>query len=228
MIGKRMMRLGFSMVFILFFILLLLLFPIIIFFGIGTAFSALGIPKYLIPSLLLLSLIGSMINIPVYTAEGQQVEYYYFSRRLDSRKTRVYLNLGGCIIPIGISAYILSCRFTVGIFASAVITAIAVAVVSKMFARIVPGMGIAMPMFIPPIASAIVAGISGSIFTIEEGMFIASYAGGVIGVLVGADILNLKKVIRIGAPKISIGGAGTFDGIFLTGIFSVMLVALLY
>jgi uncharacterized membrane protein len=51
-----------------------------------------------------------------------------------------------------------------------------------------------------------------------------AYISGVIGVLLGADLLNLRKVTKLGAPMMSIGGAGTFDGIFLTGIISVLLV----
>ena len=130
-------------------------------------------------------------------------------------------------MPLGISIYVLCCKFSVEIFLSVVITAIIVAAVSKKFARVVPRLGITMPMFIPPIIAALAAVISGSILNIEEGVFIASYAGGIIGVLVGADILNLRKVMKMGAPRISIGGARTFDGIFLTGIFSVILVAFL-
>jgi uncharacterized membrane protein len=49
---------------------------------------------------------------------------------------------------------------------------------------------------------------------------------GSMGTLLGADILNLGKVQGLGAPVASIGGAGTFDGIFLTGIVSVLLVSM--
>jgi uncharacterized membrane protein len=48
-----------------------------------------------------------------------------------------------------------------------------------------------------------------------------------LGTLIGADILNLKKIRNLGAPVASIGGAGTFDGIFLTGILAVILSAFL-
>jgi uncharacterized membrane protein len=44
------------------------------------------------------------------------------------------------------------------------------------------------------------------------------------GSLIGADLLNLKKNPRSrGVPVAFIGGAGTFDGIFLTSIISVIL-----
>jgi len=45
----------------------------------------------------------------------------------------------------------------------------------------------------------------------------------VIGTLIGADVSNLKKLQGLGAPVASIGGAGTFDGVFLTGIVAVLL-----
>jgi uncharacterized membrane protein len=51
-----------------------------------------------------------------------------------------------------------------------------------------------------------------------------SFVTGVLGVIIGADLLNLGKISRTTARTISIGGAGTFDGIFLTGIISVFLV----
>jgi len=45
----------------------------------------------------------------------------------------------------------------------------------------------------------------------------------VLGTLIGADLTNLDKLSGLGAPVASIGGAGTFDGIFLTGILAVIL-----
>jgi hypothetical protein len=36
-------------------------------------------------------------------------------------------------------------------------------------------------------------------------------------------LLNLGKIQGLGAPVASIGGAGKFDGIFLTGIIAVLL-----
>jgi uncharacterized membrane protein len=44
-----------------------------------------------------------------------------------------------------------------------------------------------------------------------------------VGTLVGADLLNLGRLRGVGAPVASIGGAGTFDGIFVTGIVAVLL-----
>ncbi len=53
-----------------------------------------------------------------------------------------------------------------------------------------------------------------------------AYIAGSLGTLIGADLLNLGKIEGLGAPVASIGGAGTFDGIFLTGILAVLLAAI--
>ena len=44
-----------------------------------------------------------------------------------------------------------------------------------------------------------------------------------MGALIGADLVNLPRVTEIGAPVVAIGGAGTFDGVFLTGIIAGLL-----
>ena len=55
-------------------------------------------------------------------------------------------------------------------------------------------------------------------------IFLIAYAAGTLGTLMGADVLNLGKIRDLGAPVASIGGAGTFDGVFLSGLIAVLLV----
>ena len=74
-------------------------------------------------------------------------------------------------------------------------------------------------MFIPPIIAALAGYVLGGP---SHGAPIA-YIGGVLGTLIGADIMNLGRLSELGAPVASIGGAGTFDGIFLTEIVAVLL-----
>lgn len=50
-----------------------------------------------------------------------------------------------------------------------------------------------------------------------------AFIAGVIGPLIGADLLHLKDVGKLGAGMVSIGGAGTFDGIVLSAIFAAYL-----
>jgi len=82
----------------------------------------------------------------------------------------------------------------------------------------VQGVGIAVPIFVPPVVTALVA-----VLIARQHAAVLAYAGGSLGTLIGADLLNLGVVRGLGAPVASIGGAGTFDGIFLTGIVAVLL-----
>ena len=104
------------------------------------------------------------------------------------------------------------------IYGEALVGVAAVSAVVHALATPVPQMGIAVPIFIPPIVSALVA-----VFLSREYAAPLAYVSGCMGTLVGADLLNLGKLSQVGASIQSIGGAGTFDGVFLTGILAVLL-----
>jgi uncharacterized membrane protein len=93
-----------------------------------------------------------------------------------------------------------------------------IAAVIHSMATPVAGVGIAVPVFVPVVTTAIVA-----LILSREYAAPLAYVGGSMGTLIGADLLNLDKISGLGAPVASIGGAGTFDGIFLTGILAVLL-----
>jgi uncharacterized membrane protein len=93
-----------------------------------------------------------------------------------------------------------------------------VALVTHRFARPVPGVGIVVPILIPPLVA-----VAAALLLASEVRAAAAYVGGTMGTLVGADLLNLGRLRGVGAPVASIGGAGTFDGIFVTGIVAVLL-----
>ena len=90
-------------------------------------------------------------------------------------------------------------------------------VISKFLAKTIPGRGVLLPAFIPPIFSALLALILAPKFAAPT-----AFISGVFGTLIGADLLNLRKARKYGG-FISIGGAGVFDGIFLVGIVSALL-----
>jgi uncharacterized membrane protein len=79
-------------------------------------------------------------------------------------------------------------------------------------------MGIALPIFVPVAVTAVVA-----LLLSYANAAPLAYISGSLGTLIGADLLNLPEVNGLGAPVASIGGAGTFDGIFLIGILAVLL-----
>jgi len=98
------------------------------------------------------------------------------------------------------------------------IATVAIAFIIHSMATPVPGIGIAVPVFAPVVATAILAFVLSREYAPP-----LAYIGGSMGTLIGADLLNLDKISGLGAPVASIGGAGTFDGIFLTGILAVLL-----
>jgi uncharacterized membrane protein len=108
-----------------------------------------------------------------------------------------------------------------GLWVRAAIAVIVIALVIHEMATPVRGVGIAVPVFGPVIVTAILAFILSREYAPP-----LAYVGGSMGTLIGADLMNLGKIGGLGAPVASIGGAGTFDGIFLTGILAVLLAGL--
>jgi len=148
-------------------------------------------------------------------------EFDYFGMRylmpveVDWPGTIVAVNLGGAVIPVLLSLYLLVRRWLWA--PGAIVTAI-MAVICHLLARPVPGVGITIPIFVPPAAAALTA-----VLVRRREAAPLAYIGGSMGTLIGADLLNLDKAQGLAAPVISIGGAGTFDGIFVTGILAVVI-----
>jgi uncharacterized membrane protein len=165
------------------------------------AYRKVGVhPRYAF-AVMLLSLLGSQVNIPLYS--------------IDRGATVVALNVGGALIPILVSLYLL---VHTRMYRRMLIGVSVVAAVEHSLAQIVPGVGIAVPMIVPPLVAAGVA----LPLAFRRAPPLA-YVSGSMGTLIGADLLNLGKIARLGAPVVSIGGAGTFDGVFLTGILAGLL-----
>jgi uncharacterized membrane protein len=178
--------------------------------------------------LLTLSLAGSFLNIPVgqlpeqQIVSGRLISYfgmdYVVPTVTDWPGTVIAVNVGGAVIPALLSVYLLA-RYQLWLLGGVAVAI--VAAVCHSLAEPVPGLGIALPMFVPPVSAAVVALILSRPFAP-----MLAYIGGSIGCLIGADLLNLGRIQGLGAPVASIGGAGTFDGIFLTGAFAVLLASL--
>jgi uncharacterized membrane protein len=143
---------------------------------------------------------------------------HYVVPVLVSRGTILAVNVGGAVIPTLMSAYLL---IRYDLWLRAAIATAAVASIIHWMATPVPGLGIAVPVFVPVVSTGILA-----LLLSREYAPPLAYIGGSMGTLMGADLLNLDKIGTLGAPIASIGGAGTFDGIFLTGILAVLLAAI--
>jgi len=204
------------------FVLFLPVLLILVYFHIVTlGFEKLGISPEVTIFLLFLILIGSCINIPLTKKKLVYLVRPRFFGLFRTPKVEVQgiaINLGGALLPILLSFYFLFLIWKAGFELKPVLVAtLLMIILSKFLSRVIPGVGISLPAFIPPIFSAIFALILAPGFAAPT-----AFVAGVLGTLIGADILNLRRIQKYGG-YLSIGGAGVFDGIFLVGIVSALL-----
>jgi uncharacterized membrane protein len=189
------------------------------------AYMRLGVGPGAALLLLFGSLVGSYFNIPITVLPGQTVHngeiVDFFGMRYVVPLVTAYpgtvlaVNVGGAVIPTMMSIYLVL-RYQ--LWLRAAIAIIVIALIIHSMATPVRGVGIAVPVFVPVVATAILAFILSREYAAP-----LAYIGGSMGTLIGADLMNLGRIGGLGAPVASIGGAGTFDGIFLTGILAVLL-----
>lgn len=172
--------------------------------------------------------IGGMINIPVHRiSRAEHVYEYPFaafgfgygrpSMRRYRRGTIIAVNVGGCVIPVAVAIYELS-HLDPALWATTLVVAAVNVAVCYALARPVPGVGITIPGLVPALVAAILA----LLFAHADASPVA-FVAGVAGPLIGADLLHLKDVARTATGMASIGGAGTFDGIVLSGVIAAYL-----
>lgn len=237
---RQLLYIPFSLTFLLLLILIVIFGLSFLFFGVViSAFTKIGFSIGDALIILLLSLLGSGINIPLATLKSDTpvvrdtyvrvfgVPYRVPFRRVIRNETTIAVNVGGAVIPVLISAYLLMKFPSSLLLAGAGI--LIVAVITHSVAKPIRGIGVATPALVPPLAAALTAILLTSIIHIpdcpvDQCRVVTAYAGGVLGTLIGADLLNLGKIKNLGAPVASIGGAGTFDGIFLSGFIALLLI----
>ncbi|HTL16963.1 MAG TPA: DUF1614 domain-containing protein [Patescibacteria group bacterium] len=193
-------------------------------------FESMGINRRYMLGLLLMSLLGSYINIPIahlpgrHERMGEIVEFFGVQYVVpvvnDVPGTMLAVNIGGAVIPFLLSIYLVVKH---DLYGKSLLAVGIVSLLVHLMARPVQGVGIAVPVLIPPLITALVA-----LSLSNSNPAPWAYVAGSMGTLIGADLMNLGKVQGLGAPVASIGGAGKFDGIFLTGIVAVLLTTLVH
>jgi len=207
----------------------------------GVAFIQLGIPSWLAMLIIPGSLLGSLVNIPLYKIESDptrctentHVQYYGVSYQVFQPEcpgeTRISINLGGAIIPIAVSAYlIIDNLLPLGVdtalaLVQFVVSIVVVTLIVHRVARIEPNVGILTPGFLPALVAVFITIALMALMPGTANGYAIAYVSGTLGTLLGADVLNLGKLSKLRTGHASIGGAGTWDGVFLTGILAVFL-----
>jgi len=174
--------------------------------------------------------VGSLVNIPIWritrTREvpsdplaliGLHGIWAPFQRV--RKDTVVAINLGGCVIPTALAVYEGGLLLHAGVSMTATAIVIAAAVAACYWlARPVEGVGIMMPGLVPALVAAGAAEL-----IIPMHATPVAFMAGTLGPLIGADLLHLREITRTDAALLSIGGAGTFDGIVLSGVVALYL-----
>jgi len=160
-------------------------------------------------------LTGDIFGTVFTTAKVFDVPIFHFGRIV------IGVNAVGFFIPILIIFNMLASRRIPWKYFC--LLAVIIAAVTYLYTFIQPGIGVVIFLFaIPPILT------SGIVFMFQKmkglsnlNTALLSYAGATIGVLVGADLLNLHKLASYdwGQPTlVSVGGGSIMDGVFLAGI----------
>jgi uncharacterized membrane protein len=206
----------------------LVLFVIFVLVEIGiieTAYERLGLSHRAVSLLLLGMIVGSYINIPIAAVPAQRIVQdqiityfgmpYVVPRIVDEGRTVIAINVGGALIPVAVCVYLLA-RW--GRVLKSLIATAVVSVIVYRLSSVVPGVGIAVPTIVPGVVAAMMAWLMDR-FRASS----IAYVAGTLGCLLGADIFNLPLIHELRAPVAAIGGAGTFDGVFVSGIIAVLL-----
>jgi uncharacterized membrane protein len=206
--------------------LLILIIPLFILGMIGAAFTKLGFSWITAIAVVLLMLFGSYVNIPLYRIKRDMVRISPDTTVVFGSgspwpadpvwETLVSINLGGAILPMCISLYLL--YQAVSITGPSLLVPVGagillVALVTFFATRPVPGVGLRVPLLIP----ALTALLMGMLLFGGAGIpaTVMAFVSGTTGALLGGNIARLFRIKDLEVPSVSIGGAGTFGAVFI-------------
>ncbi|MEY8213037.1 MAG: DUF1614 domain-containing protein [Colwellia sp.] len=210
-------------------LLLLFLWPFILMDFMLIALYKLGISPLMGLGIIFCILLGSLINIPVKRIKAVSnvptdlrplfgFNPWFPRQVLQKKELIIAVNLGGCVVPSILALYQLAQLFNAGMILMSVIAIIINVIICYQLSEIKAGVGILLPAFVP----GVIAALCGLILTPENPPAVA-FCAGILGPLIGADLLRLKQIVALNSGTASIGGAGTFDGIVISGFIALLL-----
>jgi uncharacterized membrane protein len=192
---------------------------------VGMTFAGVPVHPMMGPMILMASLVGAGMNLTLgeRKVESRDVDgsvrawgIPYRAPEMEPDRVQIALNMGGAAIPLVLAMALAGEAGPP--WRIAVATGL-VAAGSFLLSRPVPGVGIVVPAPAP----GLVAAAAALLLCPRENVPAVVYIAGSAGTLIGADIIRLKDLGRLGGTVASIGGPGTFEGIFLSGIIAVLL-----
>ncbi len=215
--------LGFALLSFIVVVAVMLTIAYIAFFIYTRAFTEMG---FSVIDAIIILMLTLAFKYPIYINGADISNFYLFTYN----NWIVCINIGGGVIPIVISLYLLIKRRI-----SPLKILISLAVVSFFAYKVTypdPRMGIVSPFpfwLLPAVVSSIIS----AILYIKEPKKAApaAYISGTFGVLIGADLLHLPELLSYNLSKpvvASIGGANVFDMVYITGILAAFLDGILF
>lgn len=213
----------------IFLLLLFILWPFFLMEFMLLGLYKLGISPFIGLGIIFCILLGSLINIPlkrIKTVSKVPTDLRplfgltsWFPRQILQKKELIIaVNVGGCVVPSVLALYQLARLFNAGMIVMPVIVIIMNVIICYRLSEIKTDVGILLPAYVP----GVMAALCGLILTPENPPAVA-FCAGILGPLIGADLLRLKQIISLSSGTASIGGAGTFDGIVISGFIALLL-----
>ncbi len=214
--------------------LAMILIPLLVLGIIGAAFTRLGFSWISALALVIFMVFGSFVNIPMYRIRRDIVQVYQneisdFDVCVPCASTPVWdtlvsINLGGAVIPICVSLYMMYRAIMIlgtSLIFTVMIAIALVGIIAFISTRLVMRSGIQVPLLIPGL-TALLAGL---LLTGGTGLSAAvtAFVGGTTGVLLGGNIANFYRIKNLEVPSVSFGGAGTFGSIFICCILPALI-----
>lgn len=212
----------------LMYIMLLAVTPILLF--ILTFLVIAGVEIFIAYLMTVVSLVLSCVNVCIVEIikfkDYGVVKFPFFPHSLLSDRLVISINVGGAIIPLVISTYlILKYLLSLEKIIAFLVLLVLTTYITYINSHVVPTLGVTVRGMTPLIA---VVSFSILAYTLLNINIVAlSYSVGTLSALIGADILNMSKIVRSMRGLVSIGGAGVFDGIYLTGLLALLITCLL-
>jgi uncharacterized membrane protein len=215
-------------------LLVVILIPLMFLGLIGAAFTRLGFSWISAAAVVLLILFGSAVNIPLYTIKRDMVRIASGSVSMDDPfnprlrdevwDTVISLNLGGAVIPVCVSFYVLYTAYPM-IASSLMLPLVAgimgVSLITCVSTRVMPSVGIQVPLLIPALTALLI----GLVFAGNVGISasVTAMISGIFGVLIGGNLAQLGKIKDSGIPAFSLGGSGTFGAVLFCCILPALI-----
>ncbi|MCK9580122.1 MAG: DUF1614 domain-containing protein [Methanoregula sp.] len=216
-------------------VLFILLIPLMFLSLVGAAFARLGFSWLSAIAAILLILLGSTVNIPLYTIKRDMIRIEPpgasmsdpFTSWSDGLvwETVVSISLGGAFLPLCMAMYLLytALPLTGSTLVLPICTGIlVVAVITYMATRPISGIGLQVPILIPALTALLVAVLLAGGVGITAA--VSAFVSGTVGVLVGGNLAQIPKIKDLGLPVWNIGGSGTFGSILICCILPALVV----